>query len=50
MIILDGSCHEACKKWICISQALVASTIAEMDFDDEALSGDEPLSIRAGLL
>ena len=50
MNILDGSCPEACKKWICISHLLVASTIAAMDFDDEALSGDEPVSIRACLL
>ncbi len=38
------------KKWFRITRELVASTIAEMDLEDEALSGDDPASIQAGLL
>ena len=38
------------KTWFRITRELVASTIVEMDLDDEALSEDEPASIRSDLL
>ena len=62
--ILDGICSEGFildgldywprsatrKEWFRINRELVASTIADMELDDEALSECEQAFIGAGLL
>ena len=62
--ILDGICLESSildgfddwprsatrKEWFCITRELVASTIADMDLDPDALTEVEEAFVGAGLL